>query len=138
MARKRWHVLRCETGQTLTLARQVPVRFDVRAETLLPAGSALRLAHQIRQDVWRALRMVRGFSPAVHLRAQAGGWHVTAGGRLSALGSGSESGPGTGLVSGPAAGLVHVARTRIEDVLEDPARRARWIRCARQRAEDTT
>lgn len=130
MARKRWHVLRCETGQTLTLARQVPVRFDVRAETLLPAGSALRLAHQIRQDVWRALRMVRGFSPAVHLRAQAGGWHVTAGGRLSALGSGSES--------GPAAGLVHLARTRIEDVLEDPARRARWIRCAGQRAEDTT
>ena len=111
MARDRWHVLRAETG--LTLARHLPVRFDVRAETWLPGGSALRLAHQIRQDLWRTLQRVRGFSPVVRLSTEAGGWRVEAGGRVGA--------PFDNMAA------------RITSVLEHPGHRARWLQYARER-----
>lgn len=105
MARN-WHILR-EEG-VLTLCRQAPAQLDVRAATVLPAGDPLRLAHQIRQDVWRAVRNVRGFSPVVRLEHQDGTIAVTAGGR----------------VPGPVApGL----SARIAAVLECPANRRRWL-----------
>lgn len=55
----RWHITR-GVGE-LTLSRQLPARFDVVASTTLPEGDPLRLAHQIRQDMWRMLKRVRGF-----------------------------------------------------------------------------
>lgn len=106
----RWHILRDPDG--LTLARALPPRFDVRAETVLPMAEPLRLAHQIRQDIWRALQRVRGFSPVVRVEPQAAGVKVTAGGRVA------------GAVP-PDAGA------RIADVLEHPGHRDRWVRFAR-------
>ena len=45
-------------GARLTLARRTPVRWDVAVQTVL-TGCADRnraaIAHQVRQDIWRAL-----------------------------------------------------------------------------------
>ncbi|MEO1362459.1 MAG: hypothetical protein AAFU86_01640 [Pseudomonadota bacterium] len=105
----RWHILR--DGEGLTLARHLPPRFDFSIRTPLGPGDALRLAHQIRQDLWRALQRVRGFSPVVQLTPRDGGWDVVAGGRTS----------------GPLAPRqIEVAR----NVLEHPQNKARWQRHA--------
>lgn len=107
MATQRWHIL--TSGDTLTLARHLPPRFDVVAETRLPAMGRRRLAHQVRQDVWRALRRVRGFSPVVEVTRDGAGLTLRAGGRV--------------------AGACPPALTdRIAGVLSDPANRARWAR----------
>ena len=111
MPRTTWHIQR--DAKAITLCRHIPARFDVSASTTLPHGSGTRLAHQIRQDMWRALQSVRGFSPTVHLQASGAGWDVTAGGRLM--------GP-------PAESMTQ----RIADVLSNPENRARWVRLARK------
>lgn len=97
MSRKGWHILR--EGDGLTLARRLPVRFDVVAET--------RLAQQIRQDLWRLLQRLRGFSPVIELTRRDGVVHVRAGGRID------------GAV--PAG-----TRDRIVALLADSQTRARW------------
>ncbi|MFY1709730.1 hypothetical protein [Tritonibacter scottomollicae] len=102
----RWHISRAE-GE-LTLSRQLPARFDVVATTTLPVGDPMRLAHQIRQDMWRALQRVRGFSPVVRLTRQGEVIRVEAGGRVAAP---------------VAPGLA----AEIGAVLACPARRARWV-----------
>lgn len=106
-----WHLLR--EGSVLTLTRRVPARFDLSACTVLPtAGRVLgraRLAHQIRQDVWRRLQRLRGFVPAVRLEQGPDGMHVTAGGALDA------------------AVPLHWAQAALADVLADPASRQRWM-----------
>ena len=109
-----WHILRDPDG--VTLARALPPRFDVQAETVLPAADPLRLAQQIRQDMWRALQRVRGFSPVVRVEPDAQGQavRVIAGGRIA------------GVVP-PDAGA------RIAGVLAHPGHRARWVRFARLR-----
>ncbi|MEM6372252.1 MAG: hypothetical protein AAF727_05675 [Pseudomonadota bacterium] len=109
----RWHILR--DGDALTLCRHLPPRFDIAAHTHLSAGGPVRLAHQIRQDIWRALSRVRGFSPVVHLEPDGHGWAVTAGGRTL----------------GPASGQIV---ERIARVLDDPQIRARWMNHARVRS----
>lgn len=109
MTRTSWHITR--TDSVLTLSRRLPARFDVAAETVLPAADPLRLAHQIRQDMWRKLQRLRGFAPVVEITAAGQGLRVRAGGQVM------------GRLPANAAGL-------IADVLEDPARRARWIRHA--------
>lgn len=113
MTRTPWHITR--TDSAFTLSRRLPARIDVAAETVLPAADPLRLAHQIRQDLWRQLQNLRGFSPVVEITAadtETGqGLRVRAGGQVA------------GRVPANAAGL-------IADVLEDPANRARWIRHA--------
>ncbi|APX13682.1 hypothetical protein BWR18_04195 [Tateyamaria omphalii] len=107
--KRRWHVLR--EGDGVTLYRQSPPRFDFVVQTQLPSGDALRLANQIRQDVWRALQTVRGFSPVIRLRRVEDGWAVEAGGR--------------------AAGSVpNTVIARVDAVLNDPSNRARWMRIA--------
>jgi hypothetical protein len=118
--RRGWHILRDEDGEGggLTLCRRLPARFDVTASTQLAAGDPLRLAHQIRQDVWRALQGVRGFSPAVRLRPSDAGWSVTAGGRLD----------------GP---VPQALNARVAEVLAHRGNRARWQRHARRRATAT-
>ncbi len=110
MSRKGWHVLR--EGSALILARRLPARFDVWAETRLAPASRLRLATQIRQDLWRALQGLRGFSPVVEVSALECGVAVKAGGRVEGCFD-----------------RVHV-RQAIIDVLEAPGNRSRWLRCA--------
>lgn len=112
MTRSRWHIIR--TDSSLTLSRRLPARFDVAAETVLPAGDPLRLAHQIRQDMWRKLQSLRGFSPVVEITTVGQGLRVRAGGQVM------------GRVPGNAAG-------QIAEVLENPAGRARWVRHAGSR-----
>ena len=110
MARNRWHIL-TEDG-ALTMARRVPVRFDLSVETRLERGGKARIAQQVRQDIWRALRDLRGFAPVVRVEACEAGLKVTAGGQ----------------VDGPVPRKA--AEARIAQVLDNPANRARWQRWA--------
>jgi non-ribosomal peptide synthetase component F len=110
-----WHVAREADG--LTLARHWPPRFDVSGRAVL-AGAAeelslTRLAHQVRQDLWRALQSLRGFSPVVRLTRCERGIEIVAGGRA-------------------AAPIPAGATARIEEVLSDPRRNDRWIKWAKQ------
>ena len=114
MARNGWHILRDETG--LTLARHLPVRFDVSVVADLPLCDAGRLARQVRQDIWRALQRVRGFSPVVRGERLDHAMRVTAGGRL------------------PKYSHVASTKARLDDVLSDPALRTRWLTWAGHRA----
>ena len=113
MARNDWHILRDDT--CLTLARHLPVRFDVCAETVLPDGARLRLARQVRQDLWRQLQGQRGFSPVVEVTREGAGCRVRAGGRIEG----------------------RYAKVRLEDeiaaLLADPGKRARWSAYAAHR-----
>ncbi|MCP9483660.1 hypothetical protein NNA36_16995 [Shimia sp. CNT1-13L.2] len=106
MTRRRWHIL--EEADCLTMARRLPVRFDVSAETVLPAGSPVRLARQVRQDMWRRLQGMRGFSPVVKVETKGALCRVTAGGSVEG--------------TFPRAGT----EAAIAEVLADPQNRARW------------
>lgn len=110
MTRTRWHIL---GGEPLILTRRLPPRFDVVAETAFPEVPRRRLAHQVRQDVWRALRDLRGFSPVVEVATEGQGLRLRAGGRVD----GGHVDRAT-------------AESRIADVLACPDRRARWRRHA--------
>ena len=110
MSRSRWHILR--EDDALTLARRVPVRFDLEVRTVLPKGNKLRIAHQVRQDVWRALQSVRGFAPAVRVVEKDGELSIMAGGQVDGQ-----------IARG-------VTEARIAAVLENPSNRARWVRWA--------
>ena len=101
-----------EEAGVLTLARRWPVRFDVAAKTVLPVVDRLRLARQVRQDVWRALKRLKGFAPVVRVAPEGGMLAVTAGGQ----------------VDGPLARVQ--AEARIARVLADAGNRQRWIRWA--------
>lgn len=117
-----WHLQR--DGAVLVLSRHVPARFDLSAVTVLRAGagpvSRARLAHQIRQDVWRCLQGLRGFRPVVQVTrdAAAGVLHVVAGGALEARQGIAARGRAEALLA---------------DLLADPARHTRWLRHARSR-----
>lgn len=110
MTRSRWHIL---DGETLTLARRLPPRFDVAVATAFPRVPRRRLAHQVRQDVWRALQDVRGFSPVIEVAPDGDGLWLTAGGRIDA----------------PTLARPQI-ESRLHAVLTDPARRERWHRHA--------
>lgn len=113
MARERWHILREEGA--LTLARHLPPRFDLAAEADFPPARKGRLAQQIRQDLWRCLRQLRGFCPVVRVEEDGAHLKVRAGGAVLAR-------------SFPKA----EAEARIAALLADPAHRARWLAHARQ------
>lgn len=108
MARDRWHLIHEEDG-ALTLARRVPVRFDLAVEGHLPEASRIRVAHRVRQDTWRALQHLRGFAPVVRVWREGGGLRLWAGGAV------------TGRFA------VADAEARIAALFEDPARVARWV-----------
>jgi len=112
MARGGWHTL-YEPG-SLTLARRLPVRLDVAAESVMPPLRKAPLAHQIRQDLWRALRRLRGFSPVVRVKEEGPHLLIQAGGTVR-----TERFP------------KDWAEARIAALLADPAHRARWARHAR-------
>ncbi len=103
-----WHILR--DGPCVTVARQLPAQFDIVASAAFPRVGRLRLAMQVRQDLWRMLQRVRGFSPVVTVEARDDGLWLRAGGRVSG--------------TAPAGRL----NDRIAAMLGDPAHRARWIR----------
>ena len=111
MSRRRWHMSRAADGGVV-LARGV-VRFDVSAETQLPSAAPARIAHQVRQDVWRALRRLRGFAPVVSVEPNATGLRIVAGGAVTGA-----IPPGTGAA--------------IAAVLEHRGNRARWLAHARR------
>lgn len=117
MTRSAWHIERTGSGvgACTTLARHMPARFDVSAAAQFPLLSPTRLAHQIRQDMWRALQNLRGFSPVVRIERGADALTVTAGGRVNGA-----------VPSGVAA--------RIEALLANPELRARWIAHSPRRA----
>ncbi|MFN3209959.1 MAG: hypothetical protein ACE369_13345 [Roseovarius sp.] len=109
--RKGFHILR-ETG-AVTVARRVPVRFDVSAEARFGPVRKLALAQQVRQDLWRSLQRVRGFAPVVRVEDAGAGVTVTAGGQVEG----------------------RHGRARLEEtiatLLADPRHVARWTRWAR-------
>jgi hypothetical protein len=49
----------------------------------MPLMSAPRLAHQIRQDIWRKLQSIRGFLPVVEITHRGAHLHIRAGGELT-------------------------------------------------------
>ncbi len=107
-----WHVI--DDGTALTLARRLPPRFDLSEERPFPPVRRHALAHEIRKDVWRALRDLRGFTPVVHVTRAGDGLTVRAGGACDGA-------------------VPAVAGARLAAVLDCPMRRARWIRHARLR-----
>jgi hypothetical protein len=108
-----WHLL--DDGTALTLARRLPPRFDLSEERQFPPLRRRALAHAIRQDVWRELQSLRGFTPVVRVARVGDGLAVCAGGACDVA-------------------LPAVAQARLAAVMDCPARRARWIRHARARA----
>ena len=106
----RWHIQR-NTG-SLTLSRLNPARFDLAVETFLPRVGKLRLAQQIRQDIWRNLQTLRGFAPVVHIEDAGDMVKVMAGGQVDGKFP-----------------LGH-ATARIETVLNNTQNRERWLRNA--------
>ncbi len=113
-ARRGWHEVR--EGTQLTLTRHLPARFDVLAETTLPPARRGRLARQIRQDLWRELRGLRGFSPVILIDATEEGVTVKAGGQFLVRGAVPKN-----------------LSNRIQALLDSPAHRARWLTWARVR-----
>lgn len=107
-----WWVAR--DAQVLVLARCWPPRWDVAARSVFPLCARLRLAQQIRQDMWRGLQRLRGFQPVVCVARDDHGMTVTAGGALP----------------GP---HPHGVADAIAEILADPARRRRWIAHATRR-----
>ncbi|ANB35008.1 hypothetical protein [Rhodovulum sulfidophilum] len=107
MKRGGWHMLR-EKG-ALTMARQLPVRFDLCASAAFPPASKGRLALQIRQDLWRMLQDLRGFSPVVTVEEEGQGLRVRAGGRAAAPFPRSD------------------CERKIAALLTSPSHRARWL-----------
>ncbi|MDG2405403.1 MAG: hypothetical protein P8M25_10745, partial [Paracoccaceae bacterium] len=83
MAKPRWYILHDSRG--MTLARRLPVRFDVSSQVVLPNARKLYLAQQIRQDLWRLLQNLRGFAPVVAIEDHAEGVLVTAGGQVDGI-----------------------------------------------------
>ncbi len=107
--RKGWHI--AEADGVWTLSRHAEARFDLRAETWLPICHPVRLMHQIRQDIWRALQRLRGFAPAVRLATNGGVWMVQAGGQVKGR-------------------MTEAHRSTLETVLWDEQNRTRWVRYA--------
>jgi len=106
LERNGWHIL--WEGAAVTVARRLPVVWDVAAETRLGDAGRLRVATRVRQDLWRALRRQRGFAPVVRVARDGAGLTVRAGGAV--------------------AGRYDAARLEalIAGLLADPGLRARW------------
>ncbi|QDY69576.1 hypothetical protein [Qingshengfaniella alkalisoli] len=109
-----WYI--SHSREEVTLARVLPVRFDLSAEITMPVLRKTVLAHEVRKDVWRSLQGLRGFSPVVTVREELRGLRIIAGGRIENAKSVPPS-----------------LQSRLEAVLNDPHRQARWRQHARIR-----
>ena len=124
---RRWSTV--ETPDTLLLHRTgVAPEWSVAVSRTLdwPAkrGHRLSLAHQIRQDLWRACQTTRGFVPVVQVSTDDHQTVIRAGGSLTTR-----------------SGHVQSLEARIAVVLDDENNRRRWrayaIRAPRRgRGED--
>lgn len=112
--RRGWHV--SDDGATYVVARRLPLAWTLSAETRLPDLGRRRLAHAVRQDLWRRLQRLRGFAPVVSVTRDGQGVLLRAGGAV------------LGAVPGG-------ARQAIAALLEDRDLRAAWIRSASHRTE---
>ena len=114
MAQTPWHIE--IDGDRLTLSRRARARFDFAVETILPDGNRARVAHQIRQDMWRGLQSMRGFSPVVEVTRMSDGLCIKAGGQVDGRFP------------------LRKATDVVSALLEDEAFQTRWSRCsARQK-----
>jgi hypothetical protein len=116
MSRNTWHIQR--DGARLTLSRRLPARFDVMASAEFPTMGRGRRARQIRQDLWRLLKGLRGFSPVIQIDATETGLQVSAGGSM--------------LASTP---VPKGTEARIQALLESPDHRQRWLAWAQERGQ---
>lgn len=107
-----WHVW--DDGATYLVVRRHPVRWDFSAQTRLPDMGRRRLAHAVRQDMWRVLQRVRGFAPVVSVTRDAQGILLRAGGQVEGRMSGAIG-------------------ARVAQMLDDPARHAAWAKAAAHR-----
>lgn len=106
MSTPRW--VHTRTDDTLTVHRPNRARLDVTATTTLSGKlQPTRLAHAIRQDLWRAAQSTRGFSPVVIIKPAADKSIITAGGQID-----GPVPPGLSLT--------------LQTLLNDPAKRHRW------------
>lgn len=120
MTRQTWHIQRDDAA--LTLARRLPAQFDFAVTTAISGGAGLRrsrIAMLVRQDMWRALQNLRGFSPVVRVAVRGVDLEITAGGQVTG----------------------QFPKARCEEILsavmDDPKRRQRWVQNAqpKQRRE---
>ena len=107
-----WYEMR--DARVYVLTRRWPPRFDVVAQARFPRLRRRRLAQQVRQDLWRHFRTMRGFSPVIRIDGDKSGDGMT----LSAGGA---------LIAAPPLEMSEGIRA----LLTDPRRRARWIAHAR-------
>lgn len=109
----RWQIEDIDGG--LRMARGGRWRMDICVRTRLPEAPMARLARAVRQDLWRTLRRLRGFSPVIEVQRAGASLDLRAGGMVD-----GRVPPG--------------AEALVRDLLEDSPRRARWVYYARQRA----
>lgn len=102
------------SADRFVLARHWPARLDISAEAAFPRLGRARLARQIRQDLWRVLKDLRGFSPVIIIDATEPGLIVKAGGRVQTRRATPQD-----------------TAQLIAALLNDPAHRMRWSRWAR-------
>lgn len=118
-----WYVQRA--GDVLLLARRWPARFDLAVDVVFAGvgqgGSRARLAHQLRQDMWRCLQDLRGFWPVVRIARCGADLRVTIGGALQE-GQGQQAQQRRG-------------EATLEALLANPRHRARWLRHAGMKCE---
>lgn len=115
MDRRGWHVM--DDGATYVIARRLPLEWTIWAQTRLPDLGRRRLAHAVRQDLWRRLQRLRGFAPAVSVTRDGQGVRLRAGGTVrGALPAG--------------------AGATINALLNDDSLRAAWIRAASHRSNE--
>ena len=86
------------------------VETQVRVPIALSQSQRARLAHQVRQDIWRANRQVRGFLPVIEVSTNADETVIRAGGSLMTR-----------------SGHVPTIAAAIARVLDDERNQARWL-----------
>ena len=114
MPRDHWNI--DIDGDKLIMSRNPVARFDFFVEATLPDASRLRVAHQVRQDMWRRLQTLRGFSPVVEVERCESGLLVRAGGQIDAKRFPKRW-----------------AEKRVLALMECPVTRQRWARFAAHR-----
>lgn len=107
--RRGWHV--CDDGATYLIARRLPLDWTLSVRTRLPDLGRRRLAHAVRQDLWRMLQRLRGFAPAVSVTRDGQGVELRAGGAVQGS-------------------VPQGAQREIAALLEDASTRAAWVRAA--------
>ena len=106
-----------KTSEGVLVCRRLPARFDLSVEAYFPLCRMGRLAHQIRQDMWRALQNLRGFMPIVEVTRARDHLIVRAEGQLNCVAH------------------IAFANERLCALLTDQDLRARWLRFAALKAE---